>query len=117
MLDIRPLNEELQRVAREQLNEDPEEIEECMRKFKDWISKSPHLRARNDDQFLIAFLRASKHDLEKAKKHLDIFYTLRTKIPDLMRGKFDILKPEFRSLIIYTHSRQTERRQIPHSEQ
>jgi hypothetical protein len=87
MLDIRPLNEELQRVAREQLNEIPEEIENTMVRFKEWIRKAPHLKARVNDQFLIAFLRTSKYDLEKAQKHLDIFYTLRSKIPELMRGE------------------------------
>ncbi|KAG5672155.1 hypothetical protein PVAND_002308 [Polypedilum vanderplanki] len=87
MLDIRPLNEELQEVARTQLNENPEEIEENMRKFKEMITKSSHLRARINDQFLIAFLRASKYDLDKALRHLDIFYTLRAKIPDLIKDR------------------------------
>jgi hypothetical protein len=83
-LDIRPLHPELQKVAREELNEDSELIEEAVEALRDWIRKSPHLRARNDDQFLVTFLRATKYRMESAKKKLDMFYTLRTHIPELM---------------------------------
>lgn len=83
-LDIRPLHPALQIVAHEELNEDPAKIEDAVDAFREWINKSPHLRARTDDQFLVTFLRATKYSLEKAKKKLDMFYTLRTHIPELM---------------------------------
>ena len=59
-------------------------MEECVNTLRDWIEKSPHLRARTEDQFLVTFLRATKYSLEKAKKKIDMFYTLRTHIPELM---------------------------------
>lgn len=83
-LDIRPLDPALQKVAWEELNEDDTKIEEAVETLRDWIQRSPHLRARNDDQFLVTFLRATKYSMEKAKKKLDMFYTLRTHIPELM---------------------------------
>lgn len=83
-LDIRPLDSALEKVAREELNEDPTKIEEAVETLRDWIRKSPHLRARTDDQFLVTFLRATKYSMENAKKKLDIFYTLRTQIPELL---------------------------------
>lgn len=83
-LDIRPLDPSLEKVAREELNEDPAKMEECVASLRDWIEKSPHLRARTDDQFLVTFLRATKYSLEKAKHKIDMFYTLRTHIPELM---------------------------------
>lgn len=83
-LDIRPLNEALQSIAQEELNEDPNLIENALEEFKEWIENAPHLKARTDDQFLIAFLRGCKYDMKRAQKKLDMFYTLRTHMPELM---------------------------------
>jgi hypothetical protein len=82
-LDIRPLDPMLAKVAREELNEDPDRMPEYVEALRDWIEKTPHLRARTDDQFLVTFLRATKYSLERAKKKIDCFYTLRTHIPEL----------------------------------
>lgn len=40
-----------------ELNEFPERIDSELKSLKEWISKTPHLKARTDDQFLMAFLR------------------------------------------------------------
>lgn len=87
MIDIRPLNSELQAIAKETLNEEPDKIEEFLKDFRTWIECQAHLRARQDDQFLIAFLRVCRFDLEKAKIQLEIFYKLRSQIPDIIKGK------------------------------
>lgn len=87
MLDIRPLNSELQKIATEILQETQDKVEEVVPTFRDWIRNSAHLRARTDEQFLIAFLRFCHYDLEKAKEQIDAFYTLRTSIPEIIRGK------------------------------
>ncbi|XP_013105370.2 alpha-tocopherol transfer protein [Stomoxys calcitrans] len=42
-----------------------------------------------DNQFLIAFLRGCKYSLEKAKKKLDGFYTMRSNFPDLFSSFVD----------------------------
>jgi hypothetical protein len=83
-LDIRPLDPALQKVAFEELNENAERMVDYVFALREWIEKTPHLRARTDDQFLVTFLRATKYSLEKAKKKIDCFYTLRTHIPELM---------------------------------
>lgn len=82
--NIRVLNSDLQVIAREQLQEDPSKIQENLEAFREWIRKCPHLKPRTDDQFLIAFLRGCKYSLEKAKQKLDLFYTIRTHIPELI---------------------------------
>ena len=87
MLDIRPLNSELQNIANEILHETQEKVEDEVPALKDWIRNSAHLRARTDEQFLIAFLRFCHYDLEKAKEQIDAFYTLRTNIPEIIKGK------------------------------
>ncbi|KAL9919146.1 alpha-tocopherol transfer protein-like [Glossina fuscipes fuscipes] len=81
MLQIRPLNEDLQRKATEELNEVPTRIYEDLIAFRSWIEQQPHLSANTDDQFLIAFLRGCKYSLEKAKKKIDSYYSIKTKFP------------------------------------
>ncbi|EDW19290.1 alpha-tocopherol transfer protein [Drosophila mojavensis] len=79
---IRPLSANLQRIAIEELNEVPERLDADIETLRTWLKQQPHLRARIDDQFLVAFLRGCKFSLEKAKSKLDKFYTLRTRYPD-----------------------------------
>ena len=83
MSKIRPLPPFLQKVAIEELNEDPERIEEHIQTLKTWIEQQPHLRARTDDQFLLAFLRGCKYNLENAKIKIDNYYMLKTKCSDM----------------------------------
>ncbi|XP_023295375.2 alpha-tocopherol transfer protein-like [Lucilia cuprina] len=97
-MSIRPLSPALQKVAVEELNEDPKRIESDLADFKAWIEQQPHLKARTTDQFLIAFLRGCKYSLEKAKLKLDNYYALKEKYPDfLKRPNFDDEK--FRKLL------------------
>ena len=86
-LAIRTLNSQLQVIAKEQLNEDPEKIQENLNVLKEWIRKSTHLKARTDDQFLVAFLRGCKYSLERAKQKFDMFYTIRAHLPELMANR------------------------------
>lgn len=86
-LAIRPLNSDLQVVAKEELNEETEKIQEFLETIREWIKKSTHLKARTDDQFLVNFLRGCKFSLETTKKKIDMFYTLRTHIPELIVGR------------------------------
>jgi hypothetical protein len=98
MVNIRPLSSELQKKAIEELNEDPNRIEKDLEAFREWIKKSPHLKGRTDDQFLITFLRGCKYSLERAKQKYDLFYTLKTHIPEL-RQKRDPLDKRTREII------------------
>lgn len=88
---IRPLNASLHIVAREQLFEETDKIQEHLDTLKEWIRKSAHLRSRTDDQFLVAFLRGCKYSLEMSKKKLDMFYTLRTHIPGSSSSFYEII--------------------------
>lgn len=40
-----------------------------------------------DDQFLITFLRGCKFSIQKAKEKLDLFFTVREEIPELVRNR------------------------------
>jgi len=87
MVNIRPLDPSLQKKANEELNENPERIQKDLATFREWIRKSPHIKARDDDQFLVNFLRGCKFSLEKAKEKFDLYHTLKTHVPELTRKR------------------------------
>lgn len=86
-LAVRPLNPSLQAIAKDQLFEETEKIQENLDAFREWIRKSSYLKARTDDQFLVTFLRGCKYSLERAKQKLDMFYTIRAHLPEMMEGR------------------------------
>ncbi|XP_058830845.1 retinol-binding protein pinta-like [Topomyia yanbarensis] len=98
MVKIRPLSDALSKKAHLELNERPERIEEDLNALRQWIAKSPHIRSRIDDQFLVCFLRGCKYSLERAKEKLDMFYTVRTMSPELIRSR-DPLDPKILEII------------------
>jgi hypothetical protein len=88
MVNIRPLSESLQKKAIEELFEEPDRIEKDLETFRDWIKKSPHIKSRDhDDQFLVNFLRGCKYSFERAKQKYDLFYTLKTHVPELTKNR------------------------------
>ncbi|KAJ6649743.1 Alpha-tocopherol transfer protein-like [Pseudolycoriella hygida] len=97
-MGIRSLNSELQLIAKEELHENPDQIHENLDIIKKWLEKSPHLRARKDDQFLVTFLRGCKYSLEKTKQKIDAYYTYRTHLVDFM-GNRDPLRSEMREIM------------------
>lgn len=91
-LSIRPLSPELQEKAKQELNEVPERIAEDVAKIRDWLAKQPHLKCRSTDQFLVNFLRGSKYSLERTKEKLDLYYTVRTAMPEMFMNRDPMLE-------------------------
>ncbi|XP_017478935.1 PREDICTED: alpha-tocopherol transfer protein-like [Rhagoletis zephyria] len=87
-LNISPLTPALQHKAIAELNEVPERLAVDIAAFREWLLRQPHLKCRTSDQFLVSFLRDCKFSLEKAKQKLDLYYTLRTAMPDLNQHSF-----------------------------
>lgn len=98
MANIRALSSVLQRKAFDELNEVPANIVKDIDALKQLLHHIPHLRARLDDQFLIAFLRSSKHNVEQAMRKVEMFYTCRTSLPELMMNR-DPLEPKILEII------------------
>jgi hypothetical protein len=98
MSGIRPLTEALTKVAKNELNETPDQVKFGLDAFKDWLVKSPHLNCCKDDQFLIAFLRGCKFSLEKAKEKLDAYFTMQTEISEFKEYR-DPMHPKIRDLL------------------
>lgn len=84
---LRPLTPALQEVAIRELNENPKQCHEDVMRLRQWVLSQPHLKARINDQFLVAFLRGSKFSLERAKQKIDRFYTLKAAIPEVFNER------------------------------
>lgn len=87
MVNIRKLSDELQKIACDELNEVPERIESDIETLRKWIKQTPNLKSREDDQFLISFLRGCKFSLEKAKKKITMYYIARTSTPEFFTDR------------------------------
>ncbi|KAM7344531.1 retinol-binding protein pinta-like isoform 1-T4 [Cochliomyia hominivorax] len=84
---IRPLTPALQEVAIRELNENPKQVADDVLRLRQWILSQPHLKARTNDQFLLAFLRGSKFSMERAKQKIDRYYTLKGAIMEVFNEK------------------------------
>ncbi|XP_013200524.2 uncharacterized protein LOC106143093 [Amyelois transitella] len=84
-MSVRHLPPDLAEKARVELNEDPKRLPSDIQHLKDWLAKQPHLKARTDDQWLVAFLRGCKYSLERAKEKIDLFYAIHSTAPELFR--------------------------------
>ncbi|XP_049942692.1 retinol-binding protein pinta-like [Schistocerca serialis cubense] len=82
-MSYRQISPELQAIAQKNLNEDPKRRDEDIKHIKEWLKKQPHLKARDDDQWILTFLRGCKFSLEKTKHKLDMFYTMRSALPEI----------------------------------
>ena len=73
---------DLLEAARLDLGEDRKTLPRDLETIRNWISKCPHLHTiKQDDAFLLMFLRACKFSLEKTKDKLDMFFTVRGGLP------------------------------------
>jgi hypothetical protein len=87
MPDIRPLSQELSKKAADELNETPDRLQANLDTLRTWLRQSPHISACTDDQFLVTFLRGYKHRIELVKEKLDLFYTIRSALPQLVQNR------------------------------
>jgi hypothetical protein len=85
--NVRDLSPVLVKLAKEKINEDPKQVPEFLKQFRDWINKTPHLKVKDDDQLLLAILRNSMFSLEKAKLLLDNYCSARTHLPEFMQDR------------------------------
>ncbi|XP_034183449.1 alpha-tocopherol transfer protein-like [Osmia lignaria lignaria] len=96
MLLIQP-TEEMSKQIRVELNENVATRDKDVEIIKEWLSKQPHLPAFDDDYRIMTFLRGSKFSLEKCKRKLDMYFTMRAAIPEFFTNR-DITRPELREI-------------------
>ncbi|CAL8100684.1 unnamed protein product [Calicophoron daubneyi] len=63
--------------AKEELHENPDQVEAHLKSFRRWVSSLPHIHFPSDDRLLIPFLRHAKYVHAKAQTRLDNFCTIR----------------------------------------
>ncbi|KAJ9598615.1 hypothetical protein L9F63_010705, partial [Diploptera punctata] len=80
--DVSPSIEIKQRVRKE-LGLDDERIKVAVAGIKNWMELQPHL-PEEDDGRLERWLIRCKNNMEKTKHTLDMYYSLKTRIPELM---------------------------------
>ncbi|KAF5275899.1 hypothetical protein FQR65_LT04138 [Abscondita terminalis] len=92
------LPEELQLIAKNEINEIPELVEESISYIRTWLLKQPHINARMDDNALLIYLRGCKFSLEKTKKRLELSYTIKSAFPNIFKNR-DPLLPRIQFLL------------------
>lgn len=87
MAHIYPLCPELVKISETELGEVPSRIESDIEHLRQWLLKQRHIKARVDDKFLFAFLRGCKFSLERVKEKIDMYYTIRTHVPEFFSNR------------------------------
>ncbi|KAI8045133.1 hypothetical protein M5D96_001312, partial [Drosophila gunungcola] len=70
-----------------EVNETPDRIQQDIIILRVWIRQQPHLRARTDVDFLIAFLRRCRYSLEETKRRIDRYFTHYNLFPEIMNNR------------------------------
>lgn len=72
------INDELKKIAKKELNENPDHVNAHIESLRRWVRSMPHITCPTDSDFLIRFLRVSKFEHSKAQARLDNFCTVRS---------------------------------------
>ncbi|XP_006817785.1 alpha-tocopherol transfer protein-like [Saccoglossus kowalevskii] len=83
------LSNELQEKARRELNEKSETRHEFIKALREKTKTREDIKFRDDDKFLLRFLRARKFNLDKAFKNLVRYYEIQIDYPEV----FSDLRP------------------------
>merc|ERR1712080_147427 len=74
--------DELAKIAKEEFDEDAEEIHKNVKLIKVWINSTPHLRnIKQDEEYIKYFFRGCNYNLEKTKERLEFFNSVKSCLP------------------------------------
>ncbi|XP_046966735.1 alpha-tocopherol transfer protein-like [Vanessa cardui] len=65
----------------------PEDSTKCVEELKEWINRQPHLPKNLGNNLLLRFAHSCYYDLEKTKKTVDTFFTVRGACSDLVTNR------------------------------
>ncbi|CAH0758486.1 unnamed protein product [Diatraea saccharalis] len=89
---------EMWKKIREELNEDVNTRDKDVATIKEWLKKQPHLPDDWDSDRIMTFLRGSSFSLEKCKKKLDMYFTMRAACPEFFTNR-DVTRPELKDIM------------------
>jgi retinaldehyde-binding protein 1 len=72
------ISEELKKIAKKELNENPEQVNAHIESLRRWVRSMPHITCPMESEFLIRFLRVAKFEHSKAQARLDNYCTIRS---------------------------------------
>ncbi|KAJ3620314.1 hypothetical protein MTP99_004275 [Tenebrio molitor] len=91
-------NEEQLVYVRQVLNEDVNTRDRDLQAIKDWLRKEPHLPDTWDEDALLAFLRGCSFSLEKTKRKLDMYFTVRAVVPEFFTNR-EVNSPDLQHIL------------------
>ncbi|XP_046998279.1 uncharacterized protein LOC124613608 [Schistocerca americana] len=98
-------------VVRQRIGTTEDDIRQAMSNLRSWLEAQPHLPHVMADGRLERLYVSCKCSIEKTKKTLDAYYTLKKKFPDIMMNR-DPTSPEItqlhKQLTVVTVPRMTE---------
>ncbi|XP_076749007.1 alpha-tocopherol transfer protein-like [Xylocopa sonorina] len=97
MLLVQPSGEMAKQI-RAELNENETTRDKDVEIIKEWLAKQPHLPQFDDDHIIMTFLRGCKFSLEKCKRKLDMYFTMRAAIPEFFTNR-DVTRPELLEIL------------------
>ncbi|KAF5308782.1 hypothetical protein FQR65_LT06015 [Abscondita terminalis] len=97
-MSVRKLPPILQQKAISELNENPQRILEDIESLRSWLKHQPHLKIRDENQFLLGVLRGCKFSIEKSKQKLEMHHTYKTFAAEFFKNK-DPFEKSFQSLL------------------
>ncbi|KAF5291263.1 hypothetical protein FQR65_LT11441 [Abscondita terminalis] len=102
-MSIRNLPEVLQKKAIFELGEDVDRRLEDIHHIRTWLKQQPHLnvfmyKLIQDDQWILTFLRGCKFSLQKTKEKLDMFYTMKSLLPEFYKDR-DPFRPDIQEIL------------------
>ncbi|XP_045450309.1 alpha-tocopherol transfer protein-like [Melitaea cinxia] len=65
----------------------PEDSKKYIEQLREWVNRQPHLPKDLSDVFLLRFAHSCFYDVEKAKKAMEIFFSIRGNSPDLLNNR------------------------------
>ncbi|KAF5291261.1 hypothetical protein FQR65_LT11439 [Abscondita terminalis] len=98
MMSFRQLSEALQRKAIVELGEDVDRRIEDIQHIRTWLKQQLHLNVNPDDQWILTFLRGCKFSLQKTKEKLDMFYTMKSLLPEFYKDR-DPFRPDIQEIL------------------
>jgi hypothetical protein len=101
MLLIQP-TDEMSKQIQVGLNENPATRDKDLEAIKEWLTKQPHLPQFEDDQRIMTFLRGCNFSLEKCKRKLDMYFTMRAALPEFFANR-DVKRPTMQEIIKIAH--------------
>ncbi|KAJ0173233.1 hypothetical protein K1T71_011409 [Dendrolimus kikuchii] len=90
---------EMWKSIRVELKEDVNTKDRDLAAMREWLKKQPHLPDDWETGPLMTFLRGSSFSLEKCKRKLDMYFTMRAACPEFFANR-DASKPDLQEIMM-----------------